>query len=163
MNRMKQFLLIIFFSVYSSVAYCCSCIGEATVRQELKRSDVVFTGKVISKKVIDTKSPTDKLMQGLKMYMAEYKLQVSTVFKGKIKQDTVTIITGVGGGDCGFNFEIGNEYIVYSSLKNKYYPQGNSVSKFLYTDICRRTRLATDTEEIKALSKKCKNRKATSL
>jgi hypothetical protein len=161
MNRVKQFLLIIFLIVYSSVAYCCSCIGEATLKQELKRSDVVFTGKVISKKVIDTRSPTDTLMQGLKMYVAEYKLQVSSIFKGKVKQDTITIITGVGSGDCGFNFEIGNEYIVYSSFENKYYPQGNTVSKFLYTDICRRTRLATDTAEIKALSKKCKNKKAT--
>lgn len=161
MNSVKQIFLIIFFVAFSSVAYCCSCIGEATVKQELKRSDVVFTGKVISKKIIDTRSPTDTLMQGLKMYMAEYTLQVSTIFKGKIKQDTITIITGVGGGDCGFNFEIGTEDIVYSSFENKYYPHGNTVSKFLYTNICKRTRLATDTAEIKALSKKCKKKKAT--
>ena len=158
MNRVKHFFLIILFTFFSSVAYCCSCIGEATVKQELKRSDVVFTGKVISKKIIDL---TDTLIPAMKIQKAEFKLQVSTVFKGKIKQDTVTIITGVGGGDCGFNFEIGNEYIVYSSFENKYYPQGNTVSKFLYTDICRLTRLATDTAEIKALSKKCKNKKAT--
>lgn len=100
-------------------------------------------------------------MPAIKIQRAEYKLQISTVFNGKIKQDTVTIVTGLGGGDCGFNFEIGTEYIVYSSFENKYYPQGNTVSKFLYTDICRRTRLATDTAEIKALSKKCKKKKAT--
>lgn len=157
MNRVKHFLLIIFLTVYSSVGYCCSCIGEATVNQEFKRSDVVFTGKVIYKKIINL---TDTLMPAVKIQKAEYQLQVSTVLKGKIKQDTVTIITGVGGGDCGFNFEIGKEYIVYSSFENKYYPQGNRVSKFLYTDICRRTRSATDTAEIKALRKKCKSKKA---
>jgi hypothetical protein len=159
MNKMKQYLLILILVVYSSVAYCCSCIGEATIKQELKRSDVVFIGKVIAKKVINT---TDTLMPAIIIQKAEYKLQVSIIFKGKIKQDTIIVVTGLGGGDCGFNFEVGNEYIVYSSFENKYYPQGNTVNRFLYTDICRRTRLATDMEEIKALNKKCRKKKILS-
>ncbi len=87
---MKQYLLILILVVYSSAAYCCSCIGEATVKQELKRSDVVFIGKVMSKKIIDI---TDTLMPAIIIQNAEYKLRVLTVFKGKIKQDTVMIGT----------------------------------------------------------------------
>jgi hypothetical protein len=158
MNKMKQFLLLISLLFYSSTSYCCTCIGEATVKQELRRSNFVFQGKVISKKIVDI---MDTLMPAIKIQKAEYTIQVLVVYKAKIEQDTIKIITGLGGGDCGFEFNIGSEYIIYSSFENKYYPQGNTVNKFLYTDICRRTRLATDINEIKALDKKCKKIKTT--
>ena len=154
---MRQFLLLLILGIFPFSTYCCTCIGEATIYQELKRSDIVFKGKVISKEIIEFR---DTLMTDVVIQKAKYTLSVLANFKGRIKNETITIITGLGGGDCGFSFEIGKEYIVYSSFEKKYYPKGDIVSKFLYTDICRRTRLATDINEINLLNKRCKRLKA---
>ncbi|MBL0067624.1 MAG: hypothetical protein IPP39_03715 [Chitinophagaceae bacterium] len=44
-----------------------------------------------------------------------FSLAVDTKFKaGKITSDTVQIVTGYGGGDCGYEFEIGKDYIVFA-------------------------------------------------
>ncbi|RDC65586.1 hypothetical protein AHMF7616_04216 [Adhaeribacter pallidiroseus] len=43
-----------------------------------------------------------------------YRIAVTKKFKPELLlPDTITVITGQGGGDCGFEFEIGKEYIVY--------------------------------------------------
>jgi len=155
---MKQILLLIVTQLFCSTVYCCNCIGEATFKQEFKRSDVVIMGKIIDRKIIQIK---DTLMPLIKIQKAEYTIQATRLYKGKIKDTLIKVITGLGGGDCGFEFMIGNEYVVYCSYENKYYEQGNIVNKFLYTDICRRTRLTNDKEELKLLNKKCKKTKAT--
>ena len=107
----------------------------------------------MDKKVIRIK---DSLMPLIKIQKAEYTIQITRVYKGKIKNSIIKLITGLGSGDCGFGFNVGNEYIIYCTYENKYYEQGEIVNKFLYTDICRRTRLSNDKEELKLLNKKCK-------
>jgi hypothetical protein len=153
---MKQILSLLVTHLFFSSVYCCTCIGEATFKQEFKRSDVVIMGKIIDRKIIQIK---DTLMPQIKIQNAEYTIQATRIYKGKIKDTLIKIITGLGGGDCGFEFMIGNDYVVYCSYQNKYYEQGNIVNKFLYTDICRRTRLTDDKEELTLLNKKCKYKK----
>jgi hypothetical protein len=157
-NNMKRILLVIVILLFYSYSYCCTCIGEATFKKEYKRSNVVVTGKILEKRIITI---NDSLMPLIKIQKAEYTVQITKVYKGNIKDSVIKIITGLGGGDCGFEFNKGNEYIIYCSYENKYYEQGETVNKFLYTDICRRTRLTNDEEEIKLLSRKCKKTKAT--
>jgi hypothetical protein len=155
---MKRTLLLISILLFCNYSYCCTCIGETTFKEEYKRSKVVITGKILDKKVITIK---DSLMPLIKIQKAEYTIQITKLFKGKVKDSVLKIITGIGGGDCGFEFITGSEYIIYCTYENKYYEQGKEVPPFLYTDICRRTRLITDKEELKLLNKKYRKTKAT--
>jgi hypothetical protein len=61
--------------------------------------------------------------------------QVTRRWKGPVA-DTLVIRTGEGGGDCGFPFQVGAEYLVYASGKDA-----------LYTSICHRTRLLLAAKE----------------
>ena len=157
MKKVKLFYLVAFWLLYPSLSYCCSCIGESTITKELNRSNLVFKGRVIAKKVINISDPQ---MPYLRFDMVEYTLKAEIIFKGKIKHNNVIIVTGLGSGDCGFNFEIEKDYIVYSSFENRYYPKGSIVSRFLYTDNCRRTRLvANNKKEIATLKRLTKRDK----
>jgi hypothetical protein len=153
---MKKLVLTLIFVAFSAVAYCCSCIGESTVEGEFQSSDVVLKGKVISKRIIDV---SDTTMPGYTFHEAEYKFRVLTLYKGQVKQDTLTIITGLGGGDCGYPFEMGKEYVVYSFFDSYIYSRGNTTHGVLYTHICTRTTSAIDKAEIKALRKIVRKRK----
>ena len=152
-NMKKNLLLILVFFTYSS-ASSCSCIGKITFKKEFRRSVVVVTGKVIGRKIIEIK---DSLRPQLKIQKVKYTIQVNRVYKGRIKNNLIEVTTGIGGGDCGFEFMIEKEYIIYCTYENKYYNWGDIVKKFLYTDICSRTRLTSE-DELKLLNKKCKNK-----
>jgi hypothetical protein len=150
---MKQILLFITVLLLFKSSYCCTCIGECTFEKEYKRSSVILTGKIFLKKTIIAK---DSLMPLIKIQRAEYTIRVTKLYKGKIETNLLKIITGMGGGDCGFEFRKGSEYIIYCSYENKYYEQGEIVNRFLNTDICRRTRLIADKNELKLLNKQLK-------
>lgn len=100
------FLLLIGFS---SRNFACSCIGQRTVKDELKHADAVVVGTVLSKQfIVLTDStmlkmfPNDTLLQNSpisKMTIARYNILVQDVYKGKITNDTLTIYSGIGGGD----------------------------------------------------------------
>jgi hypothetical protein len=74
------------------------------------------------------------------MKKVEYVFLVLQKYKGQIKSDTLKLVNGIGIGDCGYNFTIGSDFIVYSVFLTKYFEMGKNVDKFLYTDICTRTR-----------------------
>jgi hypothetical protein len=48
-------------------------------------------------------------------------LEIIENFKGGTSQDTVTIYTTDGGPSCGYEFELGKEYIVYASIRSNSY------------------------------------------
>jgi hypothetical protein len=69
-----------------------------------------------------------------------------------------TIYTGIGGGDCGFYFKKGLEYILYASKQNLDFSKkfnAENFNKSFWTDICTRTQ-KTNLDEIKRI---CKFRK----
>jgi hypothetical protein len=123
-------LVLIFCFVFSlmfisipSTGYACSCAELPSVEGELERSEGVFAGKVIEIK-------ENKTLNGVMTKSVLFK--VENTWKG-ISQSQVIISTGIGGGDCGYEFEEGKEYLVYSSNSKVY--SGNNLS----TTICRRT------------------------
>ncbi len=126
------FLLLLF----QLPALGCSCIGEISVKDEIKRSDVVFVGKVIS---ADTISDT---IQYYKFRRIKYSFQIQTLYKGRVSSDKMEIVTGMGGGDCGFEFGVGSEYIIYANY-NSYHDKS---IRYLETNICRRTCLKNNSE-----------------
>lgn len=94
---MKQTLLLLLAIIAIQFSYACKCHVLA-FSQEVAQADEIFFGTVLKK------TTNEK---------AYYLFAVSTTFKGQ-KNDSLTIKTGIGGPDCGMEFEIGKTYLVYS-------------------------------------------------
>lgn len=158
------------FGLTCEPVFACSCVGESTVESAYNRSDIVVSGQVIStkdeyhpdsasiKEMITLGIPADKLDKRLNGHsLKKVLIKVDTVFKGQTTSDTLTIFTGVGGGDCGYRFKAGQKYIIYGNTKsyfgnfskNQDVPDGQNV---YWTNICTRTQ-EYNQNEIKELEK----------
>lgn len=74
---------------------------------------------------------------------------VEKVYNGKRIADTIEIQTGLGGGDCGFPFSIGQSYIVFASNEPK---KGFKTKRIIETNICTKTQLYTEEFEQEILT-----------
>ena len=95
---------LISMSIVPTTSYACSCAQPPSVEDELERSQAVFSGKVLEVK-------EQKNFSG---YMKKRVLiEVAETWKG-VSESQVIITTGSGGGDCGYEFQVGQEYLVYA-------------------------------------------------
>ncbi len=145
MNK-YNFLLFIFTAFIltcSTESFACSCsLPSRTMslkqQVEVARKDAkaIFVGQVLE---------IDKKQDGFGMLI---KFQVEKSWK-QIRSKEIFIVTGSGGGDCGFPFAIGMKYLIYA--------YGPNNGKF-GTGICSRTKriLENDAEEIKLLGDEIK-------
>jgi hypothetical protein len=68
-----------------------------------------------------------------------------STYKGKAETQTITILTGLGGGDCGYYFSVNKEYLIYGReglfniLDNSGLKPVISQRKYYTTTICDRT------------------------
>jgi flavin-dependent dehydrogenase len=130
------FLFVCFVILGVGNATACSCIPKddnsikKQVEEAYKTSTAVFVGEVIA---IDKEPDT---------YFVKIKFKVKKIWSDK-SHNEVTVTTGQGGGDCGYNFEIGEKYVVYAD--------GNKDN--LKTNICTRTSLYKSNEDITFLNK----------
>ena len=101
----------------------CTCVPiYDSIGNEIKMNyDLIFKGRV---EKIDTVFYVDEgllranystidsgaYVTGLIVF-----LNVNTVFKGNRTTQKIRIITGIGGGDCGYSFKAGKSYIVYAT------------------------------------------------
>jgi hypothetical protein len=67
-----------------------------------------------------------------------FALAVGRVFTGSIIGKQTDIATGNGGGDCGYEFEVGRTYLVYAS---------RDTAGILSTHLCTRTKLLDDAKD----------------
>lgn len=141
MKTATLFLLILATIIFSSFAdaFACTCdlpLRNLSLKQQvnaaLKNSKAVFSGQVLE----ITANPDNHYLVA--------KLKVEKSWKS-IRTEEVSIVTGRGGGDCGFHFTIGETYLVYA--------YGTDDNK-LGTNICQRTAKITEAaEDIKLLGK----------
>ncbi|MCC9019919.1 hypothetical protein [Flavobacterium lipolyticum] len=143
---MKNTMIFLFFYC-PSIVLACSCIGKSMINSEIKKTDVLFLGKVLSKKIFSMK--IEYLPEEFYPKKIEYKVLVTKKYKGNIITDTLKIVTGIGSGDCGFNFLIDHSYIIYGMYSEKRLESREKVNEFIETDICTRTRLYECLEEKK--------------
>jgi len=102
--------------INSTPVFSCSCVVPPPPKTALRQATAVFSGKVLSVK--------------LKNDQQLVKFEVDRIWKG-VSDNTVLITTGLGSGDCGYNFSKGEKYLVYAYGEKG----GNSFS----TSICTRT------------------------
>lgn len=108
---------------FPSITSACSCAELSSVEEAFERSAAVFSGKVLD----------IKKKKSLKGYTYKSVLfEVTNTWKG-VEQTQIIIITGEGGGDCGFNFIEENEYLVYANESTMY------GAKSLVSSMCGRT------------------------
>jgi hypothetical protein len=146
----KQFLLIAFLLTSSIKACACSCYTQAR-EKGLDNAKNVFTGKILSRDLIKV----DRDKKGNSTMQAKYTVLITERYKGKVNTDTVEILTGLGGGDCGFNFNIGEVYTIYTGSQKIRFSETKKSKKINYTSICTRTNLF-DKNEREEIVKYCK-------
>lgn len=103
-----------------------------------KQADVglIFEGKVAKQELHNGSvggPATAMSMTGSGQYRT-VSFEVTRVFRGE-KQGRISVLTGLGTGDCGFDFETGQVYLVYASN----HPAGS-----WFTSICSGTKAVED-------------------
>ena len=109
----------------------CKCAPPPAPREALAGADAVFRGEVVA--VRDTVADVHGVGRAAPGRVAT--LRVTARWKGAAA-DTVQVLTGAGGGDCGVPFLPVGAYLVYASA------DGTA----LRTTSCTRTRPAIEAE-----------------
>src|SRR5262249_34547710 len=109
-------LTLVLVCIAAKDAAACSCVGSISGHQPCQARWVysaVFVGRVVS---IEPFTQPIEIGPGrtFDMHQRRVRLAVSEAFSGVTVGET-TITTGAGGGDCGFDFSPGREYLVYAS------------------------------------------------
>jgi Tissue inhibitor of metalloproteinase len=138
-------IIAIFAMPFSGTA--CSCMGVSHIESSVKAADAVFEGSVLSSKKI---AVMDKDFGYFVFNYMQYKIKVSQGFKNAKRNKIITVTTGMGRGDCGFQFLMGKKYIFYTQFENRYYNGGPILPKYLSTNTCTRTK-KTDAVECKLI------------
>jgi hypothetical protein len=141
MPRLLALLLVaIAFSVRPSAA--CSCIESGAACEDYWKASAVFLGRVQAIARHSVKPPALRILADRRVTFT-----VLEAFSG-VEQGTVEVTTGSGGGDCGFPFREGAEYVVYARRSTPGAP--------LTVGICSRTRevsrAASDLEYARAVA-----------
>ena len=125
---MKLAITLILAIVSTLNSFACSCKGQGTVSGNIKNSDAVFSGEVISKVLttnydslgIVVTGDTSKMSFNWREFpSAAVRIKIDRMYKGQLVSDTLTILTPPNNSSCGFNFQVGQKYIVYSSKVDK--------------------------------------------
>ncbi|HEY0082456.1 MAG TPA: hypothetical protein VGB61_06680 [Pyrinomonadaceae bacterium] len=117
-------LALILLPGFVAEVRACSCaLGEDSPCQEFWQTDVVFAGTVVGSSEIKTD------VAGYKRRLVRFSVEES--YRG-IEGAFAEVVTGLGGGDCGYEFRQGGQYVVYAYRDDK--------EKRLHTSICTRTR-----------------------
>jgi hypothetical protein len=120
-------------------AFACSCMSSGPPCQAYFQSDAVFVGTVEAMTIRQT--PLDGLPDRLVDRRVVH-VAIERAARG-VTGAAVDLWTGMGGGDCGFDFKVGERYVIYASR----HPDGS-----LSTGICSRTRLLTAPEAAEDLA-----------
>lgn len=117
-------------------AQACSCFSPGAPCQAYGSAPVVFLGTPIG--VTQTKSEAGAEGRRYSFEQRLFTFSVGEAFRGVEGGKDVQVLTGQGGGDCGYDFRIGDPYLVYA-YRNQ---SGQAVAS-----ICSRTRPAATASE----------------
>lgn len=164
----KYFLLILICVTQSALGCSCLDLDSNDIDVEISKSDLIIRGKVLdvqeyiiwsdtlfASSLYDStagKSYSEFKKELFGISMKEYTVLIDSSFKKPdCVKDTVRIISGLGGGDCGYKFETNETYLIYAvkeySVEYTLPKLGRSFSELqgLYrTNICTRTGLVHD-------------------
>ena len=126
--------VLLSLSASVEVASACSCMSSGPPCQAVWRADAVFAGSVVS---VDT-IVDDSSKERPQWTMRRVRVKVTEAFRN-VSAAEVDLFTGTGGGDCGYDFVAGRDYLIYA--------YGRPTDGRLYANICSRTRPITEAGE----------------
>lgn len=139
LNPMPRFTFLLLL-ILPSYSWACTC-EEVSASQHFVNAQSVFTGKVVSRKVILFNDTTR--INNTKYYLildSVYKVtfRVRHQYKGLEYTDTLSVITPAGIGECGYKFIVGKSYLVYSTVSHAstHDYQGNPAKPLMITSLC---------------------------
>ena len=94
-------------TVGSERAQACSCIGPIVACESAWTTDAIFVGKVLHV------GPAAATGDQFPSRQRPVRFDVTEAFKG-VPLGELVVMTGQGGGDCGYAFAEGRTYIVYA-------------------------------------------------
>lgn len=120
----------------------CSCAGEDSPCEEYWEVTAVFIGTVIEGKLVTVKEGDFEYQR------RAVRISIDEAFRG-VEGAEVEVLTGLGGGDCGFGFRRAQQFLVYAYRSES--------DQKLHTNICTRTRAISEADPdlvyIRGLSK----------
>jgi len=123
-------LLLVGSSLTSVIA--CSCLGPGPPCQAYWNSEVVFTGRALSVARVEVDWEGQKIPRRL------FRFKLEKSFRGN-SDALIDVLTGLGGGDCGYDFELGVDYLVYGATVTG--------KPWVGTSICSRTQTVANARE----------------
>jgi hypothetical protein len=137
MKKGIKLLVTILILIQSTDLFACSCADmfksvEKKVENAYKESDLILTGKIIDKKV------RQSTLYHRSDDLVTYTVEITKRIKGDLKSAKVSITSYRGSEYCGFIFEIGKEYLIYSYENNNEY----------FTDLCTETKTMDSASEL---------------
>jgi len=156
--RRTALLILTLIWLLTNEVYACTCveinesIGKKIEKAFLK-SDLIFVGKVIDKQFKETEIYVPELDSKQKYYRAIYTFELINLFRGQPDKEEIEIVTTASSNSCGFEFQVGEVYLVYSNQYNQRiafspYLNQERVKPFYATDICTRTEKVNKVEKI---------------
>lgn len=143
----RWLLTLLVVLVSSAEGFSCTCIGELSIRSSIRRADLVCWVKVSRVDTIDVPYAPMGINSGVSFPFKEVFFDVEYLYKGKRRREYSSLMTALGnGGDCGFGFRVGHEYIVYAHYVKRLLADNPLPKPVLYTDVCTRTRVYEDSE-----------------
>jgi len=124
MKTIRTFLTIFLTFIGTINAFACRCQDELPVSASVKRSDVVFSGQVISKTLTKNFDSLGIVMTGDNAKMGinwreapivVVKIKVEKMYKGRLTASILTVLTAYSGAACGVYFQTGEKCIVYAT------------------------------------------------
>jgi len=115
--------IYLLFSAGYAVACTCFHGGGKTMRESAAldsdgphAAKIIFQGLVQKQDVVEGAIGAPSNAMSMTGYGSHrlVTMQVSHAYRGQA-DGAVTVLTGLGGGDCGFDFEVGQEYLVYAN------------------------------------------------
>lgn len=95
--------VILFVSAASASA--CSC-GKRSFDQQVSDVDKIYFATLVEAKVVPPSEASPwRRVSG--------KFEIYKVLKGRVSEKTVTLSTGLGGGDCGVPMAVSQKYVIF--------------------------------------------------
>ena len=142
----KIYLLILIFTFSCTKTFACSCIEtNESLSQKVEKAfieaDLIITGAVIGIKKFNERKFTYSGNPTI------YEFEITKTIRGKVKKEIIEIVSAESDASCGYSFEIGKSYLVYTRKSNEF--SSKTKNEFDYiTSLCDRN------QKIKKVNKK---------
>jgi hypothetical protein len=126
-------------------ALMCSCVLPGPIGSARNGDETVFEGRVLQERDTTIWRAEGPRLIHLRTRWRVFTLNVERVWNGA-PTDTIEILTGFGGGDCGYPFVEGEQYVVFARPDNSVPP---TARRLLIADICSHTTAAKNASVVR--------------